>query len=48
MLISSSVRLLECLAEVEFKKERPECCMGHSRGYRVTLDDRGTCGRRED
>lgn len=42
MLINSSVRLLEYLAEVEFKKERSECCMGHPHGYRVTLDDSGT------
>lgn len=40
--VGCSVRLLEYLAEVEFKKERPVCCMGHPRAYRVTLDDKGT------
>lgn len=41
MLINFSVRLLEYLVEVEFKKERPECCMPHPYGRRVTLDDSG-------
>lgn len=36
MLTNSSVRLLEYLAEEEFKKEGPECYMGHPHGCRVT------------
>lgn len=42
VLISSSVRLLECLAEMLAKKERPECWMGRPHGYKITLDDSGT------
>ena len=46
--INSSVWLLECLAEVEDKKEKLEGCVNRPHGYKVTLDDGRTWSRRKE